>query len=248
MIKAPEQDKRKAATRMIAEALAQATPITAGLARFYQFTHPTEMEGLVDVWRRDVSATLNDHDAALRRLEDLIRPRMEVGEAALALAVWLTEQSEDGLRDPVMFDAIAEAFADDDTRVLEEACFELEHLGMVSCSTAMGHPVRSVRPDYALFWAFDPVVKRTDPRADAAQLAEMILEDDAYASVPKLHEILDWPKRRLNPAVACLIPLFPDGRVRKVIQPDYPTMGFVVTSEDRFQLKRFVTDFRAKMR
>ena len=59
MIEAPEPDKSKTATRAIAEALAQATPVTAGLARLYQYTHPSEFEQEVQQWRRDISDAVN---------------------------------------------------------------------------------------------------------------------------------------------------------------------------------------------
>mgnify|MGYP001263570916 CR=1 FL=1 len=108
---------------------------------------------------------------------------MRISETALAIALWLIETSPDGLRTPVMFDALAAAFPDAPKGELEEACFELEHLGFVCTSGAIGHAVRSVRPHYALLWAFDPTVLGTDPNADAVELARLMLEDASLGSI-----------------------------------------------------------------
>lgn len=45
---------------------------------------------------------------------------------------------------------------------------------------------------------------------------------------------------RFNPAFALLIPCVRDGRVRKSIQNDYPTMGILLADEDLVELRRYV--------
>lgn len=242
MIKAPEPNTSRVAIRAVVEAIAQITPITAGLARLYQFTHPSALEEEVQAWQREVSDALNDHEAAIGKLIERMIPRMQIGETALTIALWLAEQSPDGPDDLVEGEKLIEKFSQISKSELEEACFELDHLELVSCSSAIGLPVSHVRIDYSLFWTFDPVVMQTNPLTDAVEIARLMLEDENYGSVLKLHEDLGWPKRRLNPAVAMLIPLFPEGRVRSVIQPNYPTMGFAIMSEDRFQLKNFIRE------
>ena len=240
MIKPPKSSPRKAGIRVVAEALAQATPITAGLAHLYCFTHPSEMERAVASWRDQVSDTLNAHDAMLCRLEEKIAPRLRVSEIALALMLWLVETSESGLSTPLSFEEVLSAFPETDKGSLEEACHELQHLDFASLSAALGHSVRSIRPTYRLFWEFDPISIGTNPTADAAAIAQLMIDDDNMASIPRLHEKLGWPKRRLNPAVARLMPFVADGRTRTVIQNDYPTLGFALAAEDRFKLKRFI--------
>ena len=98
MIVPPQDNARRAAGRVVVEALSQATPITAGLATLYRFTHPSEMQRVVEAWRIEVSDTLNDHDVALQRLEAVISPRLRIGELALELALWLAEHAQDGLK------------------------------------------------------------------------------------------------------------------------------------------------------
>ena len=240
LLEPPKSSPRKAGMRVVVEALAQATPITAGLAHLYRFTHPSEMERAVASWRDQVSDTSNVHEAMLRRLEEKIAPRLRVSEIALALTLWLVETSESGLNTPLSFEEVLLAFPETDKGSLEEACHELQHLGFATLSAALGHPVRSIRPTYKLFWEFDPISIGTNPTADAAAIAQLMIDDNNMASIPRLHKKLGWPKRRLNPAVARLMPFVADGRTRAVIQNDYPTLGFSLAAEDRFKLKRFI--------
>jgi hypothetical protein len=60
VIKAPKNDRRIAARRAIVEALAQATPLTAGLARLYQTTHPSQFELEVEEFFEIVAEELNN--------------------------------------------------------------------------------------------------------------------------------------------------------------------------------------------
>jgi hypothetical protein len=67
-----------------------------------------------------------------------------------------------------------------------------------------------------------------------------MIEDSNMGHAPNLHFKSGWEKRRFNPAFRYLLPLFADGRVRRVIQPDYPSLGVVIAAEDRAALRRFV--------
>ncbi|MDE0332077.1 MAG: hypothetical protein OXL41_09435 [Nitrospinae bacterium] len=245
MIEPPKSSKLKSGIRVVVEALAQATPVTASLAHLFRFSNPSEMERAVASWRDQVSDALNTHDASLRRLEEKIEPRLRVSENALELMLWLAETSEDGMSTPLNFDALLSAFPETGKETLEEACHELQHLNFASLSATFGHPVRLIRPTYDLFWVFDPISIGTNPTADAAAIAQLMIDDNNMASIPVLHEKLGWPKRRLNPAVARLMPFVSDKRTRTVIQNDYPTMGFVLAAEDRFKLKRFIENVTA---
>ncbi len=79
MIDTPEPDRSKTATRAIAEALAQLTPITAGLARLYQFTYPSEFEQQVQQWRKDISQAVNE-------ISQQLSPRLTISETSLEIA------------------------------------------------------------------------------------------------------------------------------------------------------------------
>ncbi|MCA0356037.1 MAG: hypothetical protein LCH78_03960 [Proteobacteria bacterium] len=240
MIEAPKENKRKAAVRVIAEALAQATPVTAGLAGIYRFTHPSEMERALEVWRGEVTAAVNNLEARVQVIETHITPRLTIGEKALALALWLTSKSENGLCDPIDFDDLRLAFPDVSKPDLEEACFELEHLGFVETSAVLGQAVYSLTPAYTLFWAFDPVVMTTNPLDDAREIARELIADSSLGTIFRLDEKLGWQRRRLNPAIARVMPLI--SIKSNEIQNRYPTPAFVIGSEDRFRLRRFVQE------
>jgi uncharacterized protein (DUF433 family) len=237
MIEAPKEDKKRAAVRTLVEALAQGNSITAGLAHLYRFTHPSQMERDLEVWRDQISDAVNDHERLLRAVESKLLPRSEVGPTALAIALWLTERLSDGLETPVEFDEIQASFDGITKQDLEEACFELEYFGLVETEGALGREILDVTPTFNLFWTFDPTVMKTDPLADAQVLAMEMVEDASLGNVAQLDEKMGWPRRRLNPALAHLMPLV---RVKSnVLQNRYPTSFFSIQSEDRFQLKRF---------
>jgi hypothetical protein len=239
MIETPKENKKRAATRVIAEALAQALPVTAGLAQLYRFTHPAEMELAVAVWREEVTAAVNDLEARAQVIEARIAPRLTIGEAALALALWLTKETEPWPPRLVMWETMAGVFPDISKPELEEACAELEHRGLVKTSATMWYAIRYVQACPDLYWAFDPVVVGTDPTIDARELASRILAEPALAVVAKLDEALGWPKRRLNPALARLIPFVGPKRISRTMQARYYTEQFLLIPEDRFRLRSF---------
>ncbi|MCE3519255.1 hypothetical protein LXJ58_31390, partial [Escherichia coli] len=72
-------------------------------------------------------------------------------------------------------------------------------------------------------------------------LARLLLEKpDLGGNAAKLEEAAGWERRRFNPAFALLIPCVHDGRVRKSLQDNYPTMGILLADEDLVQLRRYV--------
>jgi hypothetical protein len=241
-VKLPEENVSAEAIRAVLEATAQLMPPVAFVATLLNFINPSEKERLLTEWRAEVTNAVNDHDAAIRRLEAKVTPRLKVSKLAVAVAYWLAKENKDGLRHLFTFEDIVAAFAGVSKADLEEACFELKSLGLVSCTAAMGYAVRTVQPHYDLYWTFDPIVHKTNPQADAVELAKLMLEDSKLESIRLLDERSGWPRRRLNPAVAYVMQFVDDRRTRKSIQNEYPTLGFAMTSEDRFKLKRFVED------
>lgn len=106
---------------------------------------------------------------------------------------------------------------------------------------ALGFPVRAITPTYALYALFDPVTLHTSPQADAVDVARAALDLDS-GDARELETHLGWPRRRFNPAFALLLTLVDDGRVRKVIQPDYPSLGFLIAAEERVRFKALVAE------
>lgn len=106
--------------------------------------------------------------------------------------------------------------------------------------------MRSIRPAYRLFGTFDPIWNETDPTADAVTIAQLMIDDSDMGWIPRLHEHLGWPRRRLNPAVARLLEIVATQRASKEIQDRYPSMGFAIAAEDLFELKRFIKSVSAR--
>ena len=50
------------------------------------------------------------------------------------------------------------------------------------------------------------------------------------------------PHRRLNPAIAMLLPMMVPGLISNERQADYPAAGFRVEERARFQLRQFVAE------
>ena len=239
MITLPQEDKNRSLLRLFLEAAAQFHPVSAALARVYQTTHPSRFEQDIDQWREDVTAATNDHAERIATLEATYRPKLQLSEAALKLAVWLVETSPDGLETPITFEQVKAAFPETPGLDLQDAAAELGMYRLGSVSAALGHPVRTIRPTYDLFALFDPLVMGTSPQNDAVTLAWLSLELDS-GHVPELEAKTGWPKRRLNPALALLLTLVDPGGVRKVIQPDYVTLGFSLTAHERVRFKQLV--------
>lgn len=239
MIKPPVPDPKRSVLRACVEATAQFSSVTAALVRIYQTTHPSQFEHEVVEWRENVSRASTDHEERLNRLESTYHPKLVLTELACAMAVWLVQSSSKGLSEPVQFDSNQIRFAEHSKRQLEDAAAELEMYGLVSLAGAVGRPVLLLRPKYELFALFDPVVMETSPQDDAVEIARLALELDS-GHVPELERHLGWTKRRLNPALALVVGLVADGRIRKGIQPDYVTLGFVMSAEERVRFRRLV--------
>jgi hypothetical protein len=242
MIKPPTQNNAKTAVRTLVEATAQYHWIPAALATVFRFTHPSEMERTLESWRAEVSDGVNGHEERIVALEHILAPRLEIGEIAVAVGLWLAVSSQDGLSSPVMFEVVAEAFPEIAEADLHEAIFELQHLHFVTIVGAIGRSIVIVMPTVDLFVVFDCAAVGSDPVTDAATLAEMILLDEALANIPKLDQACGWSGRKLNPAVAFLMQFFPEGRYSREAQAKYVTTYLLITPDERFKLKHFVKE------
>lgn len=233
MIEAPEPDNTKLATRAIAEALAQATPITAGLARLYQFTHPSEFDQQVQQWRGDISKAVN-------AIFEHLRPRLIISETSLELARVLTVNATNGYGDRIGFEDVVQAMPDHEDQTLQEACHDLQQLGFLSIESAVARPVLSVRLDNSLFWTLDPYFLGTDPTADAIALAHKLLELQSGISARDLETAMGWPRRQFNPAFVKVVEIIPRAYLRQPVQPDYPAISVSSSPEVQACLKRFI--------
>lgn len=164
----------------------------------------------------------------------------ELSELAQDLGRWMAERCTDGL--PGHFgDELADAFPGERRRSLGVSLAELEADGLVSLSHVIGPHLPRVRTTVELFVACDAAITGHDPIEDSVVLARLLIADpDLGGGASDLEKAAGWERRRFNPAFALVIPSIGDGRVRKVIQNDYPSIGVLIADEDIVQLRRYV--------
>lgn len=151
----------------------------------------------------------------------------------------MAERCVNGL--PASFgEEMLEPFKKEDRNTLAAALAELKADGLVTLTPLIGPKLPRVRTTYQLFVAADPAITGQDPIADSVVLARMMAGDPQLGrSVARLEEAVGWERRRFNPALGLLMPLFPKGRYREVVQNEYPTLGFVVTADEVVALQRY---------
>lgn len=161
-------------------------------------------------------------------------------DLAQRLGRWMAEQCTDGM--PGHFgDEVLKQFPDEGRRSLGIALAELEYEGFVTLSHLIGPHLPRVRTTVALFVACDAAITGHDPVEDSVVLARMLIADpDLGGRASDLEEAVGWERRRFNPAFALVISNIGEGRVRKVIQNKYPSVGVLVADEDVLQLRRYI--------
>ncbi|MBU2289332.1 MAG: hypothetical protein KKC85_23290 [Gammaproteobacteria bacterium] len=165
----------------------------------------------------------------------------ELGDLAQRLGRHMAEQCTDGLPRHFRDDLLA-AFPDEEVVTVRSALAELNGAGLVTLNPLIGPKLPSVHTTLALFVAADAAITGHDPVEDSVVLARMLIDDPELGHVPGLEEVAGWPRRRFNPALGLLMPLFRKGRYREVYQPDYPTLGLIVGDDEIVALRRYARD------
>jgi len=163
-----------------------------------------------------------------------------LSDLAQRLGRWMAEQCTDGL--PGHFDdELLAAFPNEDRKAVGSALAELAADGLVELTPLIGPKLPRVRTTVELFIACDAAITGHDPVEDSVVLARLLLENPRLGGNARdLEQASQWERRRFNPAFALLIPCVADGRVRKSIQNEYPTMGVLIADEDIVELRRYV--------
>ena len=164
----------------------------------------------------------------------------DLSELAQKLGRYMAERCTDGLPGHFGDDLLA-AFPEDDRKSLGAALAELEAEGLVTVSRLIGPHLPRVRTTVDLFVACDAAITGHDPVEDSVALARLLVADPELGGrASDLEAAAGWERRRFNPAFALVIPNIAEGRVRQVIQTDYPSMGVLVADEDCVRLRRYV--------
>lgn len=164
----------------------------------------------------------------------------DLSELAQQLGRHMAERCTDGL--PGHFgDELLTAFPEENRKTLSLALAELEAEGLVTLSRLIGPHLPRVRTTVELFVACDAAITGHDPIEDCVILAQMLIADPEIGGrASDLEAAVGWERRRFNPAFALVIPNIGEGRVRQVVQNDYPSMGVLVADDDRIRLRRYV--------
>lgn len=165
----------------------------------------------------------------------------ELGDLAQRLGRHMAEQCTDGMPGHFRDDLLA-AFPDEEVIAIRSALAELKGAGLVTLDPLIGPKLPSVRTTLALFIAADAAITGHDPVEDSVVLARLLIDDPELGHVPNLEGAAGWPRRRFNPALGLLMPLFPKGRYREVDQPYYPTLGLIVGDDEVVALRSYVRE------
>lgn len=201
----PLRDRPRDARRAVAEAVAQITPLTAGLARLYQTTHPPAFEERRQDWEEEISTRSNEHDVRLDRHERILMPRRKPLEGAAAgLVVALAHACPDGLaRTYYTPEQLGQLLPDVDPAEIEAAVFDLEADRLLMVQRFVGGEWR-VRLGQSFYAQIDHQVMGWGTKRDAVEIAQLIVDDPVMGRATRIHERLDWTLRRLNPALSFL--------------------------------------------
>lgn len=234
----PPQHQARDLTRTIAESLAEIVPgggIVTGLLREVV---PSKTDQDREDWEAAITERSNQHGERLDRHEDMLAPSETISGLPARLVVRLAQECPDGLSmQDYDLDALSALFPDEDRQSIKDAVSDLKALGLLKSWDFIGGWRIALAED--AYEQVDPQVMGWDTKADAVEVARMMLAEDT-GHAPELHEKTGWSKRRFNPAFRLLLPLFPEGRVRRVIQPDYPSLGVLLMDEDRAKLRRLI--------
>lgn len=239
----PERDER-AAFRRILEAASQFSPITAALAHLYGYTNPSAFERDMEAFLREMSGAVNDHAERIARLETAFAPHAKISGLAANIALQILAQDKLGRGQDINVDEFLGDLNKGDRERADDAISELKHLGYLEAQSFIGRHNARVSPTLAMYLAFDKAATGYDTRADAIEIAQMLLADPSTSSIPQLAAKTGWSPRRINPAVTALHNVLPDAIWSREINPAYAETYLHVTADERHLLQRLVSSGR----
>lgn len=235
----PKGNKKRGIFRAILEGTIEIVPGGGIATNFFRETLPPKSDSKREEWRQAISLRSNEHETRLNKHENIIAPSERVSGIPAVLISALAHDCPDGLGQKYYrLDDIVTLLPNENKEELEEAVFDVEALGLLNIYRSLNSPW-NVKLTTEFYEQVDHQVMGWDTEEDAHEIAQLMLSEST-GDAPTLHKKLGWEKRRFNPAFRHLLPMFPDGRVRKSIQPDYPSLGVVLTEEDKANLRRFL--------
>jgi len=240
----PKTDARREIVRAAVDGVIGQIPLVGSvLNKIYEKTHPPKSQKDRESWEAQISDRSNEHDQRIGHVEQWVPKTRKLSETTALLCVELAKRCKDGL----LWEDYEEAelrswfpnVSDDD---IDDAVYELENLVLVSRSHTLNSGWR-LRLEQAFFEEIDHQVMEWNTLHDALTIAELMLSNKT-GDAKTLHELTGWEKRRFNPALAYLLPLFADGAIRKVLQPDYVTAGVLISADQSAALRQFIREYK----
>ena len=237
-IQAPEDSPRREVGRSIAESVVELVPGGGVVTGLLRVAAPPKAEKLHEEWQHDISERSNEHDAQLRRHEDMLAPTETIDGLAAQLISRLVQECPDGLAEKSYdLDTLATLFPEAREQAIRDAASDLDVLGLLNVRALIGGWSVALSDDS--YQQIDWQVMGWDTRADAVEIAGLMLSEDT-GDAPDLHDKTGWAMRRFYPAFRFLLPVFPEGRIRNLNHPKYPVLGVVLADEDKSTLRRMI--------
>lgn len=225
--------------RVPLEAAISALPFGGALLKIWNDWFPTQAQRARGRWEGDVTERSNEHTKRIDEHDQAISPTTELSAPAVALAVALAREPDNGMggrhRDLTVLCALVPDIAREE---VQDAVFELKQLDLVELTSSLNSWWLKLTQKF--YEQIDPQVMGWDPLADARELAGLLLEDASRQRTAILHAASGWDARRFNPAFRALLRYLPVHS--KEIQADYPSSSVNLMPEQRAMLKRFVSE------
>jgi hypothetical protein len=191
-------------------------------------------------WEGDITDGVNSLHERMDGVDrHLGEPNVRLSAGAAIAATYLIEQCPDGLgHQYIGANAIVEANPGSEPQDILDGLGELESYGLLEPMDGVG-----CEGIYCLnlagYVALDLPLMGWDTNADARAIAAWALTQGSEAEVGDLEAAMDWPTRRLNPALGLVLRCVEDENISREMQPAYVTSYFYMSSADRARLRRF---------
>lgn len=239
-IRPPASDNEKGLARGITEGVIELIPGMGIITNIISVTHPSEAEQAQETWQTEISERTNDNTTRIDKHEELLQPHHETLNGVIASLVYhLAHDCSDGLGHKIFsLENILAMLPNEASQEVEDAIYELENFGFLKVSRVLSGKWHA-RLTQSFYEQFDYQIMGWNTENDAVTIVQKMLELN-NGDAPTLHKETGWEKRRFNPAFRRILELFPEGRIRRTMQPDYPSLGVCIAPEDRVVMRRFV--------
>lgn len=239
----PPKTHRKADLgRAAARAAAGAIPVVgSAAAELANEILPDPSDKARKQWEHDVSHGVNNLNERVDDIDERTGVRtIQMTGGTAATAMFMIKHCPDGLaQEWTTIEQLCEVYPDLTKQELLDGLGDLESYGFIKEVSFISSPSRYQLTEYA-YEALDEPIMGWNTKADARELAMKVLAMAGTINVRALDEEMSWPRRRFNPALRLVVNFIEEGRVSKVIQPDYITAHFAVSNAERSELRRFV--------